>query len=80
MENAKAGEVSLPSSREAWDSVCYNYHNTHPRLFTRWPWAKWVRLTDTDREVQRGSVTCPGSPSFWQGGVAHSSSLPHTLL
>lgn len=70
------GGVSLRSSREAWDSICYNYHNTHPRLFMRQPRARWLRLTDTDTEVQSGSVTCPGSPSFWQGGVAHLFSPP----
>ena len=69
-------EVSLRSSQEAWDSICYNYHNSRPRLFMRRPRARWVRLTDTEMEVQRGSVMCPGSPSFWQGGVAHSFSPP----
>ena len=71
----RGGEVSPCSSQEAWDSICYNY-NSHLRLFMHRPWARWVRLTDTEMEVQRGSVTCPGSPSFWQGGVAHSFSPP----
>lgn len=73
----QGGEVSLPSSREAWDSICYNYHNTHPRLFTRWPRARWVRLTDNG---QRGSERLSDLPRVTQLLAGWSCSFIHPSL
>lgn len=69
MENAEGGSFTPFLPGGLGFHLLNNHYNTHPRLFM-------LRLTDTETEVQSSSVTCPGSPSFWQGGVARSFSPP----
>lgn len=76
MENAEGGSFTPFLPGGLGFHLLNNHYNTHPRLFMRRPRARWLRLTDTETEVQSSSVTCPGSPSFWQGGVARSFSPP----